>query len=81
MSMTELVQEIRRLSNPERLKLIETATALVRDDLNAQAERRREETAQRLRAAAMKAKELYEPGGELAEWSILDPRANPASAV
>lgn len=72
MSMTELVQEIRRMSNPERLKLIETATALVREDLNTQAARRREDSAQRMRAAALEAKELYEPGGELAEWTILD---------
>ena len=71
MSMTELVQEIRRMSNAERLTLIETATALVREDLNAQVAQRRD-AAQRMRAAALEAKELYEPGGELAEWTILD---------
>ncbi|HSZ56770.1 MAG TPA: hypothetical protein VK797_13970 [Tepidisphaeraceae bacterium] len=72
MSMTELVREIRRISNAEHLTLIETATALVREDLNTQAARRREDTAQRIRSAALEAKELYEPGRELAEWTILD---------
>ena len=72
MSVAELVQEIKRLSNPDRLKLIEAASALVREDLITETEQRRGDAAQRMRAAALEAKELYEPGGELADWTVLD---------
>lgn len=71
-STADLVQEIKRLSNPDRLKIIEAATALVREDLIAESAQRREDAAQRMRAAALEAKELHEPGGELAEWTALD---------
>ena len=72
MSTAELVEEIKRLSNADRLKIIEAATALVREDLIAETAQRRSEAAQRMRAAALEAKELYEPGGELADWTALD---------
>ena len=63
MSTAELMQEIKRLSNAERLKVIEAATALIRDDLIAQNTRPPANADQRMRAAAAQAKEFYEPGG------------------
>jgi hypothetical protein len=72
MSTAELVAEIKRLSNAERLKVIEATTALVREDLIAQASHPREERANRMRAAALQAKLLYEPGGEMTEWTAID---------
>ena len=72
MSTAELVQQIRKLSNPDRLKIIEATTALIRDELVADIARGHTEAAKRMRAAALQAKDLYEPGGELAEWTVLD---------
>lgn len=72
MSTAELIKEIELLSNPDRLKVIEATTALVREDLIAENVRRRADRAQRMRAAALEAKDLYEPGGELTEWTVLD---------
>jgi len=63
----EILEELKALSNSERLMIIETATRLVRNDLSAL---QMEES--RLRASASALRELYEPGGELAEWSSLD---------
>jgi hypothetical protein len=68
MSTAELIEEIKRLGIPDRLKIIEATTALVREDLVAGSDG----ASLRMRAAALEAKSLYEPGGELAEWSDLD---------
>jgi hypothetical protein len=44
----------------------------VRDDLLADSSTARQEQNRRLQAAAMTLKDLYEAGGELAEWTSLD---------
>ena len=67
MSTTELLQEIRRLSHSDRLLLIEAATALVKEDLSSH-----EAADERIRAASDSVRDLYEPGGELSEWTALD---------
>jgi len=69
MSTTEIIRELRRLNNAERLLVIEAATHLIRDDLLAAASSPREEQDRRLRAAALALKDLYEPGDELSEWT------------
>jgi hypothetical protein len=72
MSAREVIEQLKSLSNPERLAIIEAATRLVRDDLGSPIENAREERNQRMRAAALAVKDLYEPGGELTEWTALD---------
>jgi hypothetical protein len=73
MGTAHLVAELKGLSNTERLAVIEAATRLIQDDLLAAAKKElRHEQDQRLRAAAEALKDLYEPGGELTEWTALD---------
>jgi len=67
MSTADLIVQLRQLSNPERLAVIEAATRLIRADLLA-----RTGLDDRLRTAAESVKGLYEPGGELTEWTSLD---------
>lgn len=67
MSTVELMQEIKRLSNTDRLRIIEGASALIREDLVT-----RNDLEHRMRAAAEQLKDLYEERGELTEWTILD---------
>jgi hypothetical protein len=71
-STTEIIRELRRLNNSERLLVIEAATHLIRDDLLTASSNPREQQDRRLGAAAKALKELYEPGGELTEWTSLD---------
>ncbi len=71
MSALEILDGLKQLTNPERLQVIETATRLIREELADQARLVREEDCQ-LRAAAEAVKDLYEPGGELTEWTALD---------
>ncbi len=73
MSTAQLVEELRRLSNAERLEVIEAATRLVREDIGPSAVRARDDQDRRMREAAARVKDLYEPGGELTEWTSLDP--------
>jgi len=72
MSTAELLEQLRELSDVERLDVIEAATRLIRKDLAPGAADATTDREQRLRAAAAEAKELYEPGGELTEWTALD---------
>ena len=72
MSTTEILEQLKQLSNPERLLVIETATHLIREELLAVPSGSRTEQERRLWAAAMAVKDLYEPGGELTEWTSLD---------
>jgi hypothetical protein len=72
MSTTEILQQLRRLNNSERLQIIEAITQLIRDDLQSESPNPRAEQDRRLAAAAMAVKDLYEPGGELTEWISLD---------
>jgi hypothetical protein len=72
MTALEMLEHLKHMSNPERLTVIETATRLIREDLTGPMGNAREEKNRRLSAAAMALKALYEPGGELAEWTSLD---------
>lgn len=71
MSATELLEQLKRLSNADRLAVIEAATKLIRQDLLPPKSARAAQD-QRLKAAALDAKDLYEPGRELTEWTSLD---------
>lgn len=70
MSTLEVLDQLEQLTNSERLAVIETATRLIREELADQARSAREQD-RRLRAAAEAVKDLYEPGGELTEWTAL----------
>jgi hypothetical protein len=72
MSALEVLDRLKDLTNPERLAVIETATRLIREEIADQARIARREQDRRLHAAAEAAKDLYEPGGELTEWTALD---------
>lgn len=67
MSTAELIEALRHIDNADRLAVIEAATRLVREELDAG--QRREA---RMREKATALKDLYEPGGELTEWTSLD---------
>lgn len=71
MTFTDLLSELKRLDNSQRLALIEAATRLVRDELPTKRERA-SDLDTRMRDAASRLKELYEPGGEMTEWTALD---------
>lgn len=49
------------MTDSNRLKIIEAARALIR-----------EERDRKMEAAALTVKDLYEPGGEVTEWTALD---------
>lgn len=72
MSTAELLGQLKQLSNAERLVVIEAATRLVREDLAASEADPRTEQERRLRDAATRLADLYQPGGELTEWTALD---------
>jgi hypothetical protein len=72
MSTSQLVEELKHLSNTERLEVIEAATRLVREDLGPNASSAPAERDRRMREAAARLKDLYELGGELTEWTALD---------
>ena len=72
MNTTELVQEIKRLSTPDRLKIIAATTALIQEDLVGDDSRDAQDVDEQMRRAALEVKEFYEPGGELTEWTVLD---------
>jgi hypothetical protein len=73
MTQTEVLEELRRYSIPERLTIIEATLRLIREDLQqqrlpmAQGERRR-----RLSAAAEALLPDYAAGGELTIFTALD---------
>jgi predicted nuclease with RNAse H fold len=71
MSTAQLLEHLRQLSDVERLEVIEVATRLIRDNLAASTTDAAMDEDRRLRAAAAAAKDLYEPGGELTEWTAL----------
>jgi hypothetical protein len=72
MSTLQLLEQLRHLSNPERLELIEAATRLIREDLASQSAVPASEQERRLRTAADRVKDLYEGHNELTEWTVLD---------
>jgi hypothetical protein len=69
MTIAELIKQLETLRNSERLLVIEAASRPVRETLSG---RERLGLDRRLEAAAVQAKDLYEPGGELTELTVLD---------
>ena len=72
MSTLELLNHLKHLSNVERLTVIEEATRLVREGLSTSVPSERAVQDRRMQAAALGVKDLYEPGGDLTEWTSLD---------
>jgi hypothetical protein len=70
-SSIELLEQLKHLTNAERLVVIETATRLIREDMSRTRPAKRDQD-RRLQQAALAIKDLYEPGGELTEWTSLD---------
>lgn len=68
---SEVLEHLKHLSNAERLQVIETATQLIRDDLVRPTPSVRDEQDNRLRAAALAVRDLYD-AGELTDWTSLD---------
>jgi hypothetical protein len=79
MSTLDVLDRLKDLTNAERLVVIEAATRMIREELADQARSDREQD-RRLRAAAEAVKDLYEPGGELTQWTALDGEAAQVSA-
>jgi len=71
-SSSELLEQLKHLSNADRLVVIETATRLIRDELSLKSSKAKQDEDERLQTAALAVKDLYEPGGELTEWTSLD---------
>ena len=71
MSALDLLEQLKHLSNVERLAVIETATRLIREDVSNPVHARRNQD-HRLQMAATAVKDLYEPGSDLTEWTALD---------
>jgi hypothetical protein len=69
MSTAELFDQLNKMSDQERLELIETATRLVRENLTNGSSIAQD---QRIRDAASGVRDLYNPGRELTEWTALD---------
>ena len=72
MSTAQLLEHLKQLSDAERLEVIEAASRLVRDDIDADRPSTAAERGRQMRVAAERLKDLYEPGGEFAEWTALD---------
>ncbi len=72
MSTAQLLEQLKQLSDVERLDVIEAATRLIRKDLAADVADAATDRDRHLRTAAAGVKELYEPGNELTEWTALD---------
>lgn len=72
MSAAELVEQLKQLSNPERLLVIEAATRLIREELSAPSGPVPTDPDRHLQEVANTLKDLYEPGGALSEWNDLD---------
>ena len=72
MSSSELLEQLKHLSNADRLVVIETATRLIRDELSLKSSKAKQDEDERLQTAALAVKDPYEPGGELTEWTSLD---------
>ena len=68
MITTELVEQLERMTDRERLTVIEAATRLIRRGL-ADPSADEEEG---LRAAALAARDLYDTGSGHTEWTVLD---------
>ena len=72
MSTGQILAQLAQLSDVERLEVIEAATRLIRNNLTASTADAATERDRRIRDAAAAVRDLYEPGGELTEWTALD---------
>jgi hypothetical protein len=72
MSTTDLLEGFRELSELDRLAFLEAAARLAREDLEEVESARRAVRDERLRKAALAARDLYAPGSEHVEWTCLD---------
>jgi len=72
MNTTYVLEQLRHLSNAERLEVVEAATRLVRENLGLRTPDPRAEDDHRMRSAAASVRDLYEPGSDLTEWTALD---------
>jgi hypothetical protein len=72
MSTTNVLEQLRHLNNSERLLVIEAATRLIRDDLSRQPSLSKDEETRQMREAAKALQDLYRPGSEHTEWTVLD---------
>jgi hypothetical protein len=69
MTKAEILAALKNLTPEERLEIIETASRMMREEMEEKVERKAERK-RRLRAAAEAAVPLYEPGGPLHDlWS------------
>jgi hypothetical protein len=69
MSTAEVLEQLKHLSNAERLAVIEAASRLIRQDLLAGPSDPHAAQDRRMRDAALALKDLYEPGDYLTEWT------------
>jgi len=72
MVIADVLEQLKHFSTTDRLAVIEAATQLIRSDLRTSQDSMRAERSKRMRAAAEQVKDLYEPGGEHTEWTVLD---------
>ena len=72
MSTAQLLEQLRDLSDVERLEIIEAATRLIRKNLAPDGADAATDRDRRMRVAAAGVKELYEADSELTEWTALD---------
>jgi hypothetical protein len=72
MNTAQVVEQLRQLTDVERLEVIEAATRLIRNNLAVGTEATAADRDRRMRVAAAGVKELYEPGTEWTEWTALD---------
>jgi hypothetical protein len=72
MSIVDVVEQLKGPSNTERLAVIEAATRLIHEALASRSSEAHEGTDRRMREAALALQDVYQPGGELTEWTALD---------
>ncbi len=72
MTADAMVKQLKYLDNEARLKVIEAASRLMRDELTVDVEKKRKERARRLRKAALAVKDIYENDPEMTIWTCLD---------
>ncbi|NLY03149.1 MAG: hypothetical protein GXY83_44440 [Rhodopirellula sp.] len=72
MGTADLLEQLTRLSDAERLEVIAAATQLIRNNFAAGTTDAAADSNRRMRAAAANVRDLYEGGTELTEWTALD---------
>lgn len=72
MVIADFLEQLKHFSTSDRLIVIEAATRLIRDDIRVSEDAARRREDEQMRAAAERLKDLYEPGSEHTEWTVLD---------